>query len=73
MGKMTSLHPLLDKLDEEGTKIISFGSWRAWYVLKYGILLHCEFNTKQYCFITCLNGFSIGREGNLSSKFGTHH
>jgi len=30
MGDLTSLHPLLDKLDEEGTKIISFGSWRAW-------------------------------------------
>jgi len=30
MGELTSLHPLLDKLDEEGTKIISFGSWRAW-------------------------------------------
>ncbi len=30
MGEMSSLHPLLDKLDEEGTKIISFGSWRAW-------------------------------------------
>lgn len=30
MGELTSLHPLIDKLDEEGTKIISFGSWRAW-------------------------------------------
>jgi len=30
MGESTSLHPLLDKLDEEGMKIISFGSWRAW-------------------------------------------
>jgi hypothetical protein len=30
MDELTSLHPLLDKLDEEGTKIISFGSWRAW-------------------------------------------
>jgi len=30
MGDHTSLHPMLDKLDEEGTKIISFGSWRAW-------------------------------------------
>jgi len=30
MGKLTSLHPLLDKLDKEETKIISFGSWRAW-------------------------------------------
>lgn len=30
MGELNSLHPLLDKLDEEGTKIISFGSWRAW-------------------------------------------
>ncbi|VEU36353.1 unnamed protein product [Pseudo-nitzschia multistriata] len=30
MGELTSLHQLLDTLDEEGTKIISFGSWRAW-------------------------------------------
>lgn len=30
MGKTNSLHQILDKLDEEGTKIISFGSWRAW-------------------------------------------
>jgi len=30
MDELMSLHPLLDKLDEEGTKIISFGSWRAW-------------------------------------------
>ena len=30
MGSYTSILPLLDKLDEEGKKIISFGSWRAW-------------------------------------------
>lgn len=30
MGEMKSLHPIIDKLDDEGTKIISFGSWRAW-------------------------------------------
>lgn len=30
MGNLTTIHTLLDKLDEEGKKIISFGSWRAW-------------------------------------------
>jgi hypothetical protein len=30
MGSYTSLLPILDKLDNEGMKIISFGSWRAW-------------------------------------------
>jgi len=30
MGNFSSLLPLLDKLDEEGSKIISFASWRAW-------------------------------------------
>ena len=30
MGSYTSILPLLDKLDEEGKKIVSFGSWRAW-------------------------------------------
>jgi hypothetical protein len=30
MGNLTSVLPLLDKLDQEGNKIISFGSWRAW-------------------------------------------
>ena len=30
MGDLTSVHPLLDKLDAEGNKIISFGSSRAW-------------------------------------------
>jgi hypothetical protein len=30
MGNYTSLLPLLSKLDEEGTKILSFGSWRSW-------------------------------------------
>lgn len=30
MGNYTSLLQLLDKLDEEGNKIISFASWRAW-------------------------------------------
>jgi Glycosyltransferase family 92 len=30
MGSYTSILPLLDKLDSEGNKIVSFGSWRAW-------------------------------------------
>jgi len=30
MGNFSSLLPLLDKLDEEGNKIVSFASWRAW-------------------------------------------
>lgn len=30
MGNYTSLLPILDKMDSEGTKILSFGSWRAW-------------------------------------------
>lgn len=30
MGSYTSMLPILDKLEEEGKKIISFGSWRAW-------------------------------------------
>lgn len=30
MGSYTSVLPLLDKLDQEGKKIVSFGSWRAW-------------------------------------------
>ena len=30
MGKYTSVIPLLDQLDHEGMKIISFASWRAW-------------------------------------------
>lgn len=29
-GDFDSLPPLLDKLDQEGKKIVSFGSWRAW-------------------------------------------
>jgi len=30
MGSYTSILPLLEKLDNEGKKIVSFGSWRAW-------------------------------------------
>jgi hypothetical protein len=30
MGNYSSLLPLLEKLDDEGKKIISFASWRAW-------------------------------------------
>jgi len=30
MGSYTSVLPILDKLDKEGMKILSFGSWRAW-------------------------------------------
>jgi hypothetical protein len=30
MGNLTTIHTLLDKLDQEGNKIVSFGSWRAW-------------------------------------------
>ena len=30
MANYTSLLQLLDKLDEEDTRVISFGSWRAW-------------------------------------------
>jgi hypothetical protein len=30
VGEHNSLLPLLDKLNKEGRKIISFGSWRAW-------------------------------------------
>lgn len=30
MGNYTSLTQLLDKLDSKGTKMFSFGSWRAW-------------------------------------------
>ncbi|CAB9507485.1 Pfam:DUF23 [Seminavis robusta] len=30
MGSYTSVLPILDSLDEKGTKILSFGSWRAW-------------------------------------------
>jgi hypothetical protein len=30
MGNLTTIHPLLDSLDREGNKIVSFGSWRAW-------------------------------------------
>lgn len=30
MGEHESILPVLDKLDKEGNKIISFGSWRAW-------------------------------------------
>jgi hypothetical protein len=30
VGEHTSLKPFLDGLDQNGTKIISFGSWRAW-------------------------------------------
>jgi hypothetical protein len=30
VGEYTSLKPFLDELDKNGTKIISFGSWRAW-------------------------------------------
>eukprot|EP00980_Cylindrotheca_fusiformis_P011584 scaffold2744_cov136-Cylindrotheca_fusiformis.AAC.1 len=30
MGEYKSVLPLLDKLDKEGTKVISFASWRAW-------------------------------------------
>jgi hypothetical protein len=30
MGESTSVLPLLEKLDKEDTKVISFASWRAW-------------------------------------------
>lgn len=30
MGNFSSVLPLLEKLDDEGKKIISFASWRAW-------------------------------------------
>ncbi|CAB9527112.1 Pfam:DUF23 [Seminavis robusta] len=30
MGSYTSILPILDNLDKEGKKIISFGSWRSW-------------------------------------------
>jgi len=30
MGNLTTIHPLLDKLEGEDKKIVSFGSWRAW-------------------------------------------
>eukprot|EP00934_Nitzschia_sp_Nitz4_P004529 Nitzschia sp. Nitz4//scaffold12_size214221//122547//124958//NITZ4_001507-RA/size214221-processed-gene-0.354-mRNA-1//-1//CDS//3329535041//4519//frame0 len=30
MGNFSSVLPLLDKLDHDGTKAISFASWRAW-------------------------------------------
>lgn len=30
MGNYTSILPILDNLDTEGKKILSFGSWRAW-------------------------------------------
>jgi hypothetical protein len=30
MGNFTSITQLLDKLDEEGNKVVSFGSWRSW-------------------------------------------
>jgi hypothetical protein len=30
MGNYTSVLPLLEKLDKEDKKIISFASWRAW-------------------------------------------
>ncbi len=30
MGKHNNVTSLLDELEEEGTKIVSFGSWRAW-------------------------------------------
>lgn len=30
MGHYNSILPILDKLDSEGKKILSFGSWRAW-------------------------------------------
>ena len=30
VGEFSSLKPFLDSLDKNGTKIVSFGSWRAW-------------------------------------------
>eukprot|EP00980_Cylindrotheca_fusiformis_P011585 scaffold2744_cov136-Cylindrotheca_fusiformis.AAC.2 len=30
MGNLTSITQIVDKLDEEGNKIVAFGSWRAW-------------------------------------------
>jgi hypothetical protein len=30
MGNLTTIPSLLDKLDDEGKKIVSFGSYRAW-------------------------------------------
>ena len=30
MGSYTSVLPILEKLDAAGTKVLSFGSWRAW-------------------------------------------
>ncbi len=30
VGKYDSIQTFLDKLDDQGTKIVSFGSWRAW-------------------------------------------
>jgi hypothetical protein len=30
VGNSSSILPLLEKIDQEGNKIVSFGSWRAW-------------------------------------------
>ena len=30
MGNLTSATEIIDKMDEEGNKVVSFGSWRAW-------------------------------------------
>lgn len=30
LGSYTSVLPILDKLEQAGTKVLSFGSWRAW-------------------------------------------
>lgn len=30
VGNYTSIKPFLNELDDKGTKIVSFGSWRAW-------------------------------------------
>ena len=59
-GDFDSLPPLLDKLDQEGNKIVSFGSWRAWprknlieYVLPLAFadpcLLHSHSLAKESC------------------------
>ena len=48
VGEYTSVKPFLSKLDDVGTKIVSFGSWRAW-PRKYLIEPPVEINNKTIC------------------------
>lgn len=77
MGNHTSIHTVLDKLDQEGNKILSFGSWRAWprrRFIEYVVALvgKCFLVDASSCALNVfsfrLPFFHFSTSGNLSSS-----